>query len=481
MWEGKALRFLLVAILWLCVLGPVRAIAAQQALSDDAAACLSCHGEHGIAFTFENKKTMEAHVDAAAFRTSAHAALGCSGCHPEFTKDDHPQRSFRSHEQYSTKAALVCRQCHGDDQLQKSPVHAALLKQEGTAPVCTGCHNPHATTAVTGGNRTASERQYCQGCHTQDLKMKMRNGDVVSLRVDHAKLDASVHSRHSCSECHFGFSADEHPKRAFRSARDFSIAHAESCRRCHFDKYTKTLESIHYTMLNQGNLKAPVCTDCHGSHGVAQARLDRLTSARRCQHCHEEIYATYVKSVHGNALVNEHNADVPICVDCHTAHTIEDARTADYREKVPSICGRCHANESLMQKYGLYPGVVNSYLQDFHGVTLKFYRLEKERRGEAPQQAIATCVDCHGVHDITKTSGPYTNLVKDRLVKQCEQCHPGATKNFPDAWLSHYKPSLKHAPLVFLVNLAYRIFIPFMLIGLLLQILLHVWRYAVNK
>lgn len=35
--------------------------------------------------------------------------------------------------------------------------------------------------------------------------------------------------------------------------------------------------------------------------------------------------------------------------------------------------------------------------------------------------------------------------------------------------------------MVYMVNLAYKIFIPFMIIGLILQILLHIWRYAINK
>ncbi len=54
-------------------------------------------------------------------------------------------------------------------------------------------------------------------------------------------------------------------------------------------------------------------------------------------------------------------------------------------------------------------------------------------------------------------------------------------RNFPDSWISHYEPSLKRAPLVYVINLIYKIFIPFMMVGLILQILLHIWRYAVNR
>ncbi len=126
-------------------------------------------------------------------------------------------------------------------------------------------------------------------------------------------------------------------------------------------------------------------------------------------------------------------------------------------------------------------GVVNSYLEDFHGVTLKLYQQQTDMRSTMTRRSIATCVDCHGVHDITTTKGPGTNMVKERLVKKCRQCHAGATEEFPDAWLSHYEPTLANAPIVFLIRLLYKILIPFMITGLVLQILLHVWRYTMFR
>jgi hypothetical protein len=145
------------------------------------------------------------------------------------------------------------------------------------------------------------------------------------------------------------------------------------------------------------------------------------------------------------------------------------------------MCGNCHANSELMDKYGLTTEVLNSYLQDFHGITLKLYKKQLETGMKTAVRPIAVCVDCHGIHDITRTTGPNSSIVKTNLVKRCQKCHPDATENFPDSWISHYKPSLKKAPLVFTINLIYKIFIPFMMIGLILQILLHIWRYAVNR
>jgi len=455
--------------------------AAAPGLPEESTACLGCHGQRGVTVTFQDREKIEAYVDAEKFGASVHASLPCSSCHPDFSGEKHPERSFRSRKQYSLKSSLVCRQCHGDAQIKKSSIHASLLENSETAPVCSSCHNPHATVPMSGGNKFSTEMQYCLGCHRESLTFKLKNGDTLPLAVDHAVLESSVHSKLGCVDCHFGFSTSQHPKRNFANARNFSITHSDTCRRCHFDKYTKTLESIHFTILSQGNLKAPVCTDCHGAHGIARVRLDKSVGAKRCGGCHNDIYTIYASSVHGSALLNEKNTDVPVCIDCHTAHTIEDARSTDYRDKVPDICGRCHDNNDIMKKYGLSTNVVNSYLEDFHGITLKFYKQQKNTPDAEKRKSIATCTDCHGIHDISKATGANAQVVKAKLVKRCQKCHTGATSEFPDAWLSHYEPSFSHAPLVFAINLFYKYFIPFMLIGLILQILLHIWRYTVNR
>ncbi len=473
------ISFILVCCFILCCSGG--GTAAAQSLSDETQSCLECHAQQGLKVSFQNNESMEAYVNAVTFKASVHASLGCAGCHTEFSRNDHPTRVFKSKEQYASKSVLACRQCHSDETLRAKPVHAALLLKESSAPVCTACHSAHAITAIAGGKTVAGEKEYCLGCHTHDITMVTINSEIALLKVDMTALNSSVHAKLGCFDCHFGFSATEHPKRNFKSIREFSLATADACRRCHFDKYSKTLDSVHYSLLSQGRLDAPVCTDCHGSHSVARAKADRTQTARKCEKCHAGVYQTYAMSVHGKALLKTGNVDVPICSDCHSAHSIQNPQTMDYREKVPEICGQCHANEDLMKKYGLYPGVVNSYLEDFHGVTLKLYRKQKGTSASAKRSSIATCVDCHGVHNITKTTGAGTTIVKTRLAKQCQVCHAGASNNFPDAWLSHYEPSLKNAPLVFLIKLMYKIFIPFMLTGLVLQILFHVWRYVMYR
>lgn len=124
--------------------------------------------------------------------------------------------------------------------------------------------------------------------------------------------------------------------------------------------------------------------------------------------------------------------------------------------------------------------MVKTYLSDFHGVTLGFYKREKEELYR-PGKPIAVCTDCHGTHNISKTVGADATIIKANLVKRCQKCHKGANENFPSTWLSHYEPNVNKASLVFIVNEIYKIFMPVLIIGLLLQILLHIWRYAINR
>jgi hypothetical protein len=320
-------------------------------------------------------------------------------------------------------------------------------------------------------------------CHQQKMTMLCRNGDKIALNVAYSFSEGNAHDKLRCSDCHYGFSSEEHPKRNFRSRRDYTIASSESCRRCHFDKYTKTLDSVHYTILSQGNLTAPVCNDCHGSHQIphiSRGVKGRVLTTQRCRKCHEEVFGVYAKSIHGSALFNEQNTDVPICIDCHTAHDIENPLTLEYHERIPQMCGNCHANPAVVSKYGLSTEVLNAYLTDFHGVTLGLYKKQREQLYK-PARPIAVCTDCHGTHNIASSTSSDPAYVKANLVKRCQKCHKDANEKFPNAWLSHYKPSLSKFPLIFLVSTAYKIFIPIMGLGLLLQIFLHIWRYAVNR
>ena len=331
------------------------------------------------------------------------------------------------------------------------------------------------------GQETPEAVEYCLACHEDEsFTMELEDGTEMSLAVDrHVYLDSVHGDELLCTDCHQGYDAgDVHPSGAtFGSVRKYVLSSYEVCRQCHFDTYTRTLESIHYEHLAEGFEDMPVCTDCHGDHEIADPHEKQAMISRSCATCHESELAVYAQSVHGKALVQEGNQDVPGCADCHTAHSIADPTTAAFHIRSPEICVGCHGDEELMRSYEIPTAVATTYLADFHGVTATLADpAEVEER-----QLVVTCVDCHGEHDIASPALMSEGEMKAKVGEVCASCHEGAAQDFPAAWLSHYRPSLDHAPLVFLVNVFYMLLIPFILVGLGLQVALHLYRVAIRR
>jgi predicted CXXCH cytochrome family protein len=320
---------------------------------------------------------------------------------------------------------------------------------------------------------------YCLACHeTKDMSITLKDGSPMSLFVDVNDLQHSVHGSHLiCTDCHSKYDQDHPSGKTFDSRRAYTIGAYEICKKCHFDTYTRTLESVHYDLLKAGVKTAPICTDCHGSHNIQNPHAKRAMMSRSCATCHVSVYQTYAKSVHGRALVEDNNQDVPACADCHTHHQIQQPGTTKFRLSSPGICIRCHGDERLMAKYGISTTVAQTYLADFHGVTAS---LTKNASADK-QQVVVTCVDCHGMHDIASPKLKGQEAMKATVSAACAKCHQGTAPGFPAAWLSHYPPSPRHAPLVWAVQIFYTIFIPFIVIGLILHLLLHVYRMSAGR
>lgn len=323
-----------------------------------------------------------------------------------------------------------------------------------------------SSTAQEGASAWASA---CLDCHSiPDQSLSFRNGDQKPVTLDPADWAKGVHARagFDCSACHQEHGEYPHPEVAEGSLRDYAFRQSQSCKDCHEEQSSKFMDGVHLHAIQAGNKAAAVCTDCHNPH--AQPRLTdpdthqilpaaRLAIPRTCARCHGEIHDQYAQSAHGRALAEEGNGDVPTCVDCHGVHAIEDPRTARFRLNSPKLCAGCHTDGKKMAKYGLSTAVLKTYVADFHGSTVTLF--QKEHPDQETNKPV--CYDCHGIHDIPRTDDPRKGLkVKANLLRTCQQCHPTATENFPDAWLSHYIPSPERTPLVYWAGWFYRILIP---------------------
>ena len=122
--------------------------------------------------------------------------------------------------------------------------------------------------------------------------------------------------------------------------------------------------------------------------------------------------------------------------------------------------------------------VLSTYVSDFHGTTVTLF---EETNPNLPTNK-PVCTDCHGVHDIASVDNPQTGIaLKQNLLKRCQVCHPDATANFPDAWMSHYIPSPQHYAIVYYVDLFYKIFIPTVLGGMLLYVFTDIYRRFIAR
>jgi cytochrome c1 len=341
---GKGFIGAVVALAVLLPVASATALAATEmpsgALSEEDEMCLSCHQAEGMEKTLANGDALSLHVPGEVFGASVHAWVGCAGCHADVNLDSHPagDKSFDSARAYAAQASQVCGQCHSEESLRDGREHHARVSEDG-GPACAECHDAHAITSIAQWKASVEETAYCLTCHGRTFSVSLANGETRTLSVDEAALRASVHLNHDCTNCHTGFSKDAHEVQAAANTRERSILKAEVCRGCHEDKHERYRESIHAALLDSGNLAAPVCTDCHGSHSVGPKAVYETIAGVPCKKCHETIFNAYLGSMHGEARGASGHIEAPICADCHRAHEVGVASTGT---RLKDACLACH-------------------------------------------------------------------------------------------------------------------------------------------
>ena len=325
--------------------------------------------------------------------------------------------------------------------------------------------------AGAGAAADGGAAKQCVDCHLDSQeRLTFRDGTSIDLEVDFTAWQASPHGRElRCIDCHRRAARLPHAPTSFADLREFHIDSAETCQRCHYAYYAQNLDSTHRRHLEAGHPLAPTCVDCHGAHDVS-APTARLAIHRRCAGCHREVSEVYAQSVHGRHLVAGDNDDVPVCTDCHGTHTIANPHDPLFHAGSHTICARCHGDPERMAPYGLSTYVLTSYLEDFHGRSNQLYAQGAGR----PDRPFATCTDCHGVHDTHAITGDRA-AIRHRVATICRGCHEDVPEGFADAWLSHYQPTLASAPIVWTVRKSARLLLMLVLAGLALHFLLHLW------
>jgi predicted CXXCH cytochrome family protein len=463
----------IIGIMTLLLALPEFASAKKAPLIESAEVCMSCHSVKGMDKKFRNTEKMSVYVDLNEFSGSAHSSLSCDGCHAGISPDTHPgdAKTYDSKRAFVLSASKACSNCHSNDKLKAKPHHSSMMNRSN-APPCIECHGAHSVKKISSWKSSLAENKYCLTCHNLDMNKTHLNGESLSLHIEQAQLSASVHNRHACKDCHTEFSMAEHPMKSFKSGREHSVLISDACRRCHEEKYSAVRQSIHYSLVSEGDLNAPVCTDCHGFHSVGPKATYETMSGVPCRNCHEEIFKSYSQSVHGTAKAKgEHRA--PLCSSCHSAH---DVKVADMTEKIRNACLGCHkgiefAHEKWLPNSSLHLSAVGCAAchspKASRGISLRLYdqntgkpfteeqiikllgpdyeglseRMSAHGNGidsgglwhivkELNRKGAEARVTFLGKMEASRGSGAHMLSLKKDAVKDCESCHTAGSDFF---------------------------------------------------
>lgn len=228
------------------------------------------------------------------------------------------------------------------------------------------------------------------------------------------KISKSGHAAVACQQCHARHEEYPHPANVPKPA----------CVSCHAQQVGEHARSIHGKQLKAGNAAAPSCDTCHGAaHEIGRAITAefRQSVPDTCGACHTEVNEHFQASVHGKAI-SAGRLDAPVCTDCHGEHGIlpkSDAASGVNAGRIRDTCARCHGNLTLSRRFGLPSDRITTFDSSFHGLAAK-----------AGAQSVANCASCHGFHDILPSSDPKSMTNPKRLAATCGQCHPGAGSRF---------------------------------------------------
>ncbi len=167
------------------------------------------------------------------------------------------------------------------------------------------------------------------------------------------------------------------------------------------------------------------CTDCHGDVKDLPhtARLARV----RCAGCHGSEAETVAKSRHSVSHAGKAGIDAPGCADCHGAHAIPPSRLSTspvYFRNLSATCTRCHGDPAVAGEGGIaIPGAAKMYEKSIHNRAVVEKGLNKS----------ATCVDCHGAHDLKDRTHPDSPIFRGNIPETCGKCHYGVYTIFRES------------------------------------------------
>lgn len=386
---------------------------------DDNETCLSCHGEDDELEGLNLRdSTISMYVTQASIDSSVHASLDCIECHTDL-------ESFDDYPHLEKLEPVDCSICHDEvSEIFFASAHG-MASNNPNSPTCASCHNKHNILSHTNPNASTSPKNL----------------------------------PYTCSNCHHRQSLTDDP--------DIKITNS-------FDRY---MRSIHAQGISKGIGSAASCSDCHGIHDLWKAsdpksKVNKMNIPKTCANCHNDIYIQYSRGIHGKALAAG-ILDSPNCADCHGEHEILQVNNSSSHVNASNlstyVCGKCHNDPQLIEKYGLGNERFSSYQDSYHGLAVK-----------GGSTTSANCASCHKAHDILPQANPASSIHPDNLTGTCQKCHPRANKAFAESY-SHNIADEQYRSINKTVEIIYIIAIVLIIGGMLIHNGIILFRFILNK
>ena len=306
--------------------------------------CLSCHGDASL----QDASGKSVGVDAHTFGASLHGSLKCGDCHITIKEYPHPDQI----------TVVKCESCHTD---QAAGLAGSVHANKAEHP-CTSCHgDAHAIFPKTDTRSAVyplNIPKTCGACHGNDAMAKKHGlPNVYPLYLDSihgfALSKEGLLVAANCQSCHGSHHILSHTDPLSPTCK---ANIPKMCGTCHAGITANYMGGVHGKAVAAGDLKAPVCSDCHTAHAIQQPTADafRMQSTPICGSCHKEKLSTYHDTFHSQLGSLGGYVETARCWDCHGAHEVlpaSDPRSPVAKANLVATCGRCHtgANASFVQ------------------------------------------------------------------------------------------------------------------------------------
>lgn len=347
----------------------------------------------------------------------------------------------------------MCLECHGEPASDTTqPIDVVLGSSIHAGFECVDCH----TQIIELPHEEKLPRVDCGVCHSEEKETYQYHGRLKVPTGQDIPTCADCHGSHNILPSTEKMSATNPqnlPETCGRCHEDLDLTKKHEILYGHAVEVYQT--SVHGKAALGGVYSAATCNDCHSTGGTAhrilapnntESTINHFNIPKTCGKCHRNIEEDYWEGIHGR-LVARGEVDAPVCTHCHGEHGIispSDPRSPVSPSRIAeATCSPCHESASLNEKYGIPSGRLQSYVDSYHGL-----------KSKAGDMTVANCASCHGAHRILPHTDPTSSIYPGNLRKTCGNCHPGITEEMAQTPI-HGTPGITQTPIAGVVRNIY--------------------------